>query len=79
MIPASQRAKALQFRNMHTSGDLLVLPNAWDAGSVRIFAQAGFHAIGTTSAGIAYALGYAEGEQRRRERFSGISRSAKLQ
>ncbi len=67
MIPASQRAKALQFRTMHTSGDLLVLPNAWDAGSARIFEQAGFHAIGTTSAGIAYALGYADGEQMRRE------------
>lgn len=67
MIPASQRAKALQFRDMHTSGDLLVLPNAWDGGSARIFEQAGFDAIRTTSAGIAYALGYADGEQMRRE------------
>jgi 2-methylisocitrate lyase-like PEP mutase family enzyme len=67
MISASQRAKALQCRDMHTSRDLLVRPNAWDAGSARIFEQAGFRAIGTTSAGIAYALGYADGERMHRE------------
>lgn len=28
-----QRAKAKRFLELHTSGRLLVLPNAWDAGS----------------------------------------------
>jgi len=39
-----------------------VLPNAWDAASARIFEDAGCSAIGTTSAGIAFALGYADGQ-----------------
>jgi 2-methylisocitrate lyase-like PEP mutase family enzyme len=37
MISVSQHAKAIQFRHIHTGGPLLVLPNAWDAGSVRLF------------------------------------------
>jgi 2-methylisocitrate lyase-like PEP mutase family enzyme len=34
-----------------------VMPNAWDAGSAILLAEAGFEAIGTTSAGIAFSLG----------------------
>lgn len=67
MITEAQRAKAAQFRDMHTSGRLLVLPNAWDGGSARIFEQAGFKAIATTSAGIAFSLGYPDGERISRE------------
>jgi len=40
----------------------LVLPNAWDAAGARIFAGAGFGAIGTTSAGIAWTLGFLDGQ-----------------
>jgi len=40
-----------------------VLPNAWDAGSARIFVEAGFPALATTSAGIAFSLGYPDGEK----------------
>ncbi|SHG42656.1 isocitrate lyase/PEP mutase family protein [Halobaculum gomorrense] len=40
----------------------LVLPNAWDAGSAIVFADAGFDAIGTTSAGIAASRGVLDGE-----------------
>ena len=39
-----------------------MLPNAWDAMSARIFADAGFDAIATTSGGAAWSLGYADGE-----------------
>jgi 2-methylisocitrate lyase-like PEP mutase family enzyme len=46
---------------------MLVLPNAWDAGSARIFVEAGFPALATTSAGVAYSLGYPDGEQIIRE------------
>lgn len=53
---------AEKFQQLHTSEKLLVLPNAWDAGSAVIFEKAGFQAIGTTSAGIAYSLGYPDGE-----------------
>jgi 2-methylisocitrate lyase-like PEP mutase family enzyme len=56
-------AKADALRRLHTAGPMLVLPNAWDAASARIFEQAGFPALATTSAGIAYAQGYADGER----------------
>jgi 2-methylisocitrate lyase-like PEP mutase family enzyme len=46
---------------------MLVLPNAWDAGSARIFAEAGFPALATTSAGVAFSLGYADGERLSRD------------
>jgi 2-methylisocitrate lyase-like PEP mutase family enzyme len=45
----STAAKAEVFRKMNTEGNLL-LPNAWDAASARVFEEAGFAAIGTTSA-----------------------------
>ncbi len=52
---AQQRARAEAFRNMHR-GRLLLLPNAWDVASARIFEDGGFAAIATTSAGIAFAI-----------------------
>ena len=63
MVTENQRAKAQRFLELHTAGRLLVLPNAWDAGSARIFEQAGFQALGTTSAGVALSLGYPDGER----------------
>ncbi|HEV2671513.1 MAG TPA: isocitrate lyase/phosphoenolpyruvate mutase family protein, partial [Gemmatimonadales bacterium] len=50
-------------RRLHVEGPMLVLPNAWDAGSARIFIAAGFTALATTSAGIAFSLGYPDGER----------------
>ena len=58
-----QIAKARLFRQMHDRTRVLLLPNAWDAASARLFARAGFSAIATTSAGVAWSLGYADGEQ----------------
>ena len=63
MTVHSQKDRALQFRQMHTNPPLLVLPNAWDAASARIFEQAGFRAIATTSSGVAASLGYPDGEK----------------
>jgi len=54
--------KAEAFRGMHDRSRILVLPNAWDAMSARIFEAAGFKAIATTSAGVSYAVGYPDGE-----------------
>lgn len=51
------------FAALHVPGNPLVLPNAWDAVSARIFEAAGFPAIATTSAGVAWALGYPDGER----------------
>src|SRR5271168_2909633 len=55
-----QRAEA--FRRMHDRSRILVLPNARDAMSARIFETAGFTAIATTSAGVSYSIGYPDGE-----------------
>lgn len=57
-----QIERAHAFRQLHRHPPLLLLPNAWDAGSARLFAQRGFVAIATTSAGMAWSLGYADGE-----------------
>ena len=55
--------KADALRRLHVEGPMLVLPNAWDAGSARIFVEAGFPALATTSAGIAFSLGLPDGER----------------
>lgn len=46
-----------QFKALHGEARGFVMPNAWDAGSAIILTQAGFPAIATTSAGIAFSLG----------------------
>ena len=43
------------------SGPGFVIPNVWDAGSARLLAQLGFPAVATTSAGIAWSCGLADG------------------
>jgi 2-methylisocitrate lyase-like PEP mutase family enzyme len=53
---------AAALRALHVPGTPLVLPNAWDAGSARLVAAAGFAAVATTSSGVADALGHADGE-----------------
>jgi len=63
MTPAQQAQQAEAFRNKHHGPPLLLLPNAWDAMSARIFVAAGFEAVATTSGGVAWALGCADGEQ----------------
>ena len=49
------------FADLHKPGDPLVLPNAWDHASAAALAEAGFPAIGTTSLGVAAALGLPDG------------------
>jgi 2-methylisocitrate lyase-like PEP mutase family enzyme len=62
MNEAEQASKAEAFRALHRGPRLLLLPNAWDAMSARIVASEGFPAIATTSGGLAWALGYPDGE-----------------
>ncbi|HJU09396.1 MAG TPA: isocitrate lyase/phosphoenolpyruvate mutase family protein [Candidatus Binataceae bacterium] len=62
MANQAQREKAEAFRRMHDRSRILVLPNAWDAASARIFENAGFSAVATTSAGVSYTAGYPDGE-----------------
>jgi 2-methylisocitrate lyase-like PEP mutase family enzyme len=61
------KAKADAFRGMHQGPPILILPNAWDAVTARLFVKAGARAIATTSAGIAATLGYADGQKVPRE------------
>ena len=59
----NQAELARRFLELHHGPEILVLPNAWDAASARIFEDAGFPAIATSSAGVAYSLGYTDGEK----------------
>lgn len=49
------------FHDLHRAG-LLILPNAWDAGSAAVMRSLGAKAIATTSAGCAWALGWPDGD-----------------
>ena len=55
---ATNAAKARLFRQMHLGPEILVIANAWDAGSARVFEEAGIRAVGTGSAGVAFSHGY---------------------
>ena len=56
-----------QFRKLHESPDLFVMPNPWDVGSTKIFSRLGFKALATTSGGMAYSLGKRDGHVTRDE------------
>ncbi|BDG05503.1 isocitrate lyase/PEP mutase family protein [Anaeromyxobacter oryzae] len=57
------REKAEILRKLHAGPRILVLTNAWDAASARVIQAAGFPAVATSSAGIAYVLGYPDGQR----------------
>ena len=57
-----QIEKAEAFRRLHDRKDVLVLPNAWDVPSARVFEDEGFPAVATSSAGMLVSLGYPDGE-----------------
>ena len=59
---------------MHRGGRILLLPNAWDVASARVFEEAGFGAIATTSAGIAFTLGYPDGQRISRQEMLAVVR-----
>ncbi len=67
MTLSTQKARANQFRELHHGPSPLLLPNAWDAASACILAQAGFQALATTSSGVAASLGYPDGQHISRE------------
>jgi 2-methylisocitrate lyase-like PEP mutase family enzyme len=52
--------RAARFRALHRTGEPLLLPNAWDHASAAALADGGFPAIGTTSLGVAAAVGKAD-------------------
>jgi 2-methylisocitrate lyase-like PEP mutase family enzyme len=58
----AQAEKADRLRKLHAGPKILVLPNAWDVASARVLEELGYPAIATTSAGIAFSLGYPDGQ-----------------
>lgn len=55
------KAHAERLRELH-SGEMLVLPNVWDAASATVVADAGFPVVATASAAVSAALGYPDGQ-----------------
>jgi 2-methylisocitrate lyase-like PEP mutase family enzyme len=53
----TQAEKGLVFSALHHGQSAFVIPNPWDIGTARVLAGLGFHALATTSAGFAYAIG----------------------
>ena len=63
MDRSTQRERAERFLRLHDGPDVLVVGSAWDPGSAVVFEREGFAAIATSSAGVAYSLGYPDGER----------------
>ena len=75
----SQKGKAEDFRALHHGKRMLVLPNAWDVPSARVFEDARFPAVATSSAGMLVSLGYPDGEVIDRQEFvSAVGRIARV-
>src|SRR5437588_223794 len=66
----SQADQAARFLELHQPGKPLLMPNAWDAGSAKLLASLGFHALATTSSGHAATLGRLDGSVTREEALS---------
>jgi 2-methylisocitrate lyase-like PEP mutase family enzyme len=76
---SSQASRAERFRALHDRKSVLVLPNAWDVPSARMFEDEGFPAIATSSAGMLVSLGYPDGEDiPNREFVSAVRRIARV-
>lgn len=60
---AAQARKTETLRKLHGGPRTLVLPNAWDVASACVLEELGYPAIATTSAGVAFALGYPDGQR----------------
>ncbi len=69
-----QAQKAEQFRKLHHGPRLLLLPNAWDVVSARILEECGHPAIATSSAAVAFSLGYPDGQRISREEMLEVAR-----
>src|SRR5712664_373181 len=65
----AQADKAERFRNLHRGPRILALPNAWDVASARILEEVGYPAIATSSAAIAFSLGYPDGQRVSRDQM----------
>lgn len=67
----AQAEKAEKLRKLHHGPKILVLPNAWDVVSARIVEELGYPAIATSSAAVAFSLGYPDGQRISRDEMLG--------
>ncbi len=72
MDKGQQADRAAAFAALHGGGRILVLPNVWDVISARVYVDAGFPADATTSGGVAFAQGYADGENISRDEMAAV-------
>ncbi len=73
-----QKSLAESFHNLHHGPTILVLANCWDVASARVLEAAGVPAIATSSAGVAFSLGYPDGQRiARDEMLAVVARVAK--
>jgi len=78
MTLEDQKQKALAFHQLHRGPKTLLLPNVWDVASARLVEEAGYPAVATTSAGVAFSLGYPDGQKiSREEMLARVARIAK--
>lgn len=68
MTDTTSASRADILHSLHVPGDPLLLANAWDVASARIVESSGASAIATTSAGVAWSIGTADGDQLGRDR-----------
>ena len=66
-MTATQADKAIRFKGLHEGPGAFVIPNPWDAGSARVLAALGFHALATSSGASAGVLGRRDGRVTRDE------------
>jgi len=71
----NQNEKARLFASLHRKGEPVILYNVWDAGSAAAVADAGASALATGSAPVAFANGFADGEQIPMPRLFEVARS----
>ena len=67
-----QKNLAADLRRLHHGSEILVLANCWDVASACVLEQAGVSAIATSSAGVAFSRGYADGQRISREEMLAV-------
>jgi len=69
---SDQKARAEKFAALHHGDVPLVMANPWDVVSARLFHEVGFPALATTSGGVAFPYGLADGENISREEMAAV-------
>jgi len=61
-MSVASKSTSATFRRLHAGPEILILPNAWDAGSAKLIESIGAKAIATSSAAVAWSHGYPDGD-----------------